>query len=93
MRDGELTYAQQIEMMGHLNAWKARALAAEARAEAAERRAGELEGALRPFAKAWDQVGEEDRIRRAWLVTVRVTSDAIRRARALLPATQAEGEK
>src|SRR5574343_1360013 len=38
MRDGELTYPQQVEMMGHLNAWKARALAAEALLNAARDR-------------------------------------------------------
>jgi hypothetical protein len=59
---------------------------AEARAEAAERRAGELEGALREIV-AVRILPATDNI---WDGANRCRAIA---ARALLPATQAEGEK
>lgn len=87
-----------------------RIAAAEARAEAAERRAGELEGALETFAvlanEDTDYLPDEHVISLTYddsdvdpdlggpdTLLGELFMRAFRRARALLPATQAEGEK
>jgi hypothetical protein len=57
-----------------------------------------LEEALQPFKRAFWVLSDDDRVRCAWNVTIRVTSDALRTANALLapqaaPADQKETDQ